>query len=158
MHWLDNLPPLTPEAREAMESFRPGPVFDLLGMCVDRVEAGHSWLSLPFKVELTHGGGIVQGGIITALADAAIAFAVRSVIDGSQQDQTSIDLKMNFIRPVAKGAMRAEGWLIHQGRRTVVGEAMVFNEQGKPVAKCLSSVMLLDAGYMPSHPHEQSGK
>jgi len=150
MYKMDQFPPITEEQRQRLITGRKAPVFGLLGMRVDNVEAGHSWLSLPFRDELTHAGGFVQGGIITALADAAVAFAVWSVIDGTHQDQTSIDLKMNFIRPAA-GDMRAEGWLIHLGGRTAVGESVVLNGQDKPIAKCLSSVMIVERAYMPKY-------
>lgn len=148
---LQEFPPLTEETRNWLTSFSPGPVFTLLGIRLTGIEPGHSWLEMPFKEEMTHGGGIVQGGILTVLADAAIAFAVRSVLDRARNDQTSIDLKMNFIRPVSSGTMFAEGSVIHLGRKTAVGESIVVNEAGKPVAKCLSSVMILPAGSLPGN-------
>jgi len=76
MHWMDDFPPLSEDIRNQILTYRGNPVFDLLGIQIERVEPGRAWLSLPFKKELTHSGGIVQGGIVTALADAAIAFAV----------------------------------------------------------------------------------
>ena len=150
MFKLDGFPPISEERRNKLFQVRPGPVFDLLGMRLDEVEAGHSRLSLPFKESLTHSGGFVQGGIITALADAAVAFAIWTAMDDTHQDQTSIDIKMNFIRP-GSGDLWAEGWIVHLGSRTAVGESMVYNQANKPVAKCLSSVMLVEKAYMATH-------
>ena len=150
MFKLDGFPPITEEQRRKIFQVRPGPVFDLLGMRLDEVEPGHARLSMPFSKPLTHAGGFVQGGIITALADATVAFALYSVLDNTRQDQTSIDIKMNFIRPGA-GDLWAEGWLLHLGSRTAVGESMVYNMENKPVAKCLSTVMLVENDYMATH-------
>ena len=50
---------------------------------------------------------------------------------------------MSFIRPISSGTVTCEGWLTHLGTRTAVGESIVFNEQGKTVAKCLSSVLIM---------------
>ena len=142
MHRLKGLPPLTPKRRAWVESYNPSPIFKLLGIRLVKLEVGSAVLEMPVKEEHTHNGGIVQGGVITVLADSAIAYAVRSAL-ADDADQTSIDLKINFIRPVAAGTIRAEGWLIHMGSRTAVGESIVLNEQGKVVAKCLSSVLIM---------------
>ena len=145
MHRLKDLPPFSPQKQEWLRNYRPSPIFELLNIRLVKLEPGFCLLELPVRKELTHNGGIVQGGIITTLADSAIAFAVRSALpDGTRQ--TSIDLKMNFIRPISSGTVTCEGWLVHMGRRTAVGESIVLNEQGKAVAKCLSSVLVMPGG------------
>jgi uncharacterized protein (TIGR00369 family) len=142
MHRLKGLPPLSPEKRAWLKTYEPSPIFGLLGIRLVKFEPGFALLEMPVKPEHTHNGGIVQGGVITSLADSAIAYAVTSALpEGS--GQTSIDLKINFIRPVSAGRITAEGWLIHLGSRTAVGEAIVLNADGKAVAKCLSSVLIM---------------
>lgn len=145
MHRLKNLPPFSPKKQEWFRNYRPSPIFELLDIRLLKLEPGFSLLELPVRKELTHNGGIVQGGIITTLADSAIAFAVRSALPDDTR-QTSIDLKMNFIHPVSSGTVTCEAWLVHLGRRTAVGESIVLNEQGKAVAKCLSSVLVMPGG------------
>lgn len=143
-------PPLAEEQRKKLAHYQPGPVFGLLGIRVVGLEAGRAWLEMDARPELTHSGGVVQGGIVTALADASIAFAVRTLLEGEGTNQASIELKINFIRPVSEGLIRAEGRVIHLGRRTAVGESLLTNGRGKTVAKCSSSVMILpgdDPGY-----------
>lgn len=142
MHRLKGLPPLTPAGRARLESFKPSPVFEFLGIRLVKIEPGSSLLEMEAKQEHTHNGGIVQGGLITALADSAIAYAVTSALP-DDVGQTSVDLKINFIRPVSSGTITAEGWLIHMGSRTAVGESIVLNDQGKVVAKCLSTVLII---------------
>ena len=138
-------PPLQPEQRERLLARTSGPFSDFLGIRLLEIEAGFARLELTFKPELTHAGGIVQGGLIATIADHAIALAVGAAL-GGEIGHTSIDLKINFIRAVPKGNLTAEAWLIHLGSRTAVGESVVTDDQGRVVAKCLSSVMILPEG------------
>jgi uncharacterized protein (TIGR00369 family) len=145
MYRLKDLPPFSPQQQERMRNYRPSPIFELLGIRLVKLEPGLAVLELPIRKELTHNGGIVQGGVICTLGDSAIAFAVRTGLP-DDAGQTSIDLKINFIRPISSGTVTCEGWLTHLGARTAVGESIVLNEQGKTVAKCLSSVLIMPGG------------
>lgn len=145
MHRLKDLPPFSEKKQAWLQNYRPSPIFELLDIRLLKLEPGYCLLELPVRKELTHNGGIVQGGIITTLADSAIAFAVRSALP-DDTGQTSIDLKINFIRPISSGTVTCEAWLMHLGSRTAVGESIVLNEQGKAMAKCLSSVLIMPGG------------
>lgn len=138
-------PPLHPEQRERLLTRTSGPFSDFLGIRLVEIQAGFAKLEMAFKPELTHAGGIVQGGLIATIADHAIALAVGAAL-GGEIGHTSIDLKINFIRAVPKGNLTAEAWLIHLGGRTAVGESVVTDDQGRVVAKCLSSIMILPEG------------
>jgi len=141
-------PPFSPEEKSlAMEQQRgKATYFDLLGLQLVDLEPGYCKLELAYKRDLTFDPGIVQGGIITTLADSCIAHATIAALTGQNKTTASIELKINFIRPALGGTRyTAEAWLIHLGGRTAVGEAEILNDQGKLVAKCLSSLMILDA-------------
>lgn len=114
-----------------------------LGMRLVDLQPGYARMELPFRREMTHSGGIVQGGLITTLADSSIAHATVAALDMATQRTATIELKINFIRPATGGLFTSVGRLIHLGRRTAVGEAEVTDEQGRLIAKCLASVMVL---------------
>lgn len=139
--------PFTPRQKaEAMERHKQeSTYFGLLGLQLLDLEPGYCRLQLPFKMDITHGAGTVQGGILTTLADSCIAHASIAALHGQGKVTTTIELKINFIRPAFRGvSYTAEAWLIHLGSRTAVGEAEIVNDQGKLIAKCLSSMMVLD--------------
>lgn len=139
--------PFTPRQKaEAMERHKQeSTYFGLLGLQLLDLEPGYCRLQLPFKMDITHGVGTVQGGILTTLADSCIAHASIAALHGQGKVTTTIELKINFIRPAFRGvSYTAEAWLIHLGSRTAVGEAEIVNDQGKLIAKCLSSMMVLD--------------
>jgi len=116
--------------------------FTLLNMKLVDLEPGYALLELPFRKEITHSGGVVQGGIITTLADSSIAHAAVAALEDEAFSTTTIELKINFIRSATGGVFQSEARLIHLGRRTAVGEAEITNDQGKLVAKCLSSLLI----------------
>ncbi|MEE8434196.1 MAG: PaaI family thioesterase, partial [bacterium] len=108
------------------------------------LEPGYARLELPFRKEFTHSGGIVQGDIITTLADSCIAHATYAALHGNNSNFTTIELKVNFIRPAQGNLFIAEAHLLHLGRRIAVGEAEIRNDDGKLVAKCSSSLMIME--------------
>jgi acyl-CoA thioesterase len=143
--------PFTPEEKARMLDLHRSEAhyMGLLGLRLADIEPGYCKLELPFKREISHGRGIVQGGILTTLADSCIAHATVAALLGEERHSTTIELKINFIRPATPSLFTAEAWLIHLGSRTAIGEAEIVNGEGKLIAKCLSSLMILPGGREP---------
>ena len=135
----------TPEQKaQAMDRHRKeSTYFGLLGLQLLDLEPGYCRLQLPFKMDITHGEGTVQGGILTTLADSCIAHASIAALSQAGKITTTIELKINFIRPAVGGTFTSHARLIHLGQRTAVGEAEITNDQGKLIAKCMASLMVL---------------
>jgi uncharacterized protein (TIGR00369 family) len=92
-----------------------------------------------------HGGGVVQGGVITQIADAAMGMSLATL----QEDglwNTTIELKINFIRPVVSGKIRAVGRVVEMKQTLLFGEADVLDEQGRVVARASSTCMPVPEG------------
>src|SRR6202158_4313595 len=82
-----------------------------LGARITEAEPGRVVLELEAGPQHRHGGGVVQGGVITQIADAAMGMSLGTL----QEDglwNTTIELKINFIRPVISGRIRAVGRVI----------------------------------------------
>jgi len=126
--------------------------FGLLGLRLLDLEPGYACIELPFRQDMTHSGGVVQGGLITTLADSAIAHATVAALDPVYQRTATIELKINFIRPATGGPFTAQARLIHLGRQTAIGEAEVTDPRGRLIAKCLSTVMVLAREGAPEGP------
>lgn len=143
--------PFTPEEKARLLAFHRGRAnyFELLGLDLLDLEPGYCKLLLRYKRDLTWGAGVVQGGFLTTLADSCIAHATIAALAGQDKITTSIELKINFIRPATPSLFTAEAWLIHLGSRTAIGEAEIVNGEGKLIAKCLSSLMILPGGREP---------
>jgi len=118
------------------------PMYRLLGMEIVEARAGYSRFRLPFREELTQPMGVMHGGALAAVADSAVAIALWGLV-GMDKIFTTIELKINYIAPVASGEVIAEGNIIHCGRKTAIGDVTLKDQDGRLVAKCLSTYMIL---------------
>ncbi|PKB83085.1 MAG: hypothetical protein BZY88_03190 [SAR202 cluster bacterium Io17-Chloro-G9] len=108
-------------------------------------EGGRGSALMEIKTMHRQAAGAVQGGIIVTLADYAFHRAVRSV---GQPEQTAVtvELKLNFIAPAREGELTATAHIINQGRRLVVGEMEVTDQNQTLIARGLGTYMLLRPG------------
>lgn len=86
--------------------------------------------------------GTVHGGILCDLADAAMGFAFASTL-GPGETFTTLELKINFLKPVWKAKLKAVGRLVRRGKTVGLTECDVFNEEGELVARASSTCMTL---------------
>jgi uncharacterized protein (TIGR00369 family) len=110
------------------------------GITVTTVEAGHVVLEFEASEKHHQPNGVVQGGVLTAIADAAMGMAGMTVQEVGWAN-TTIELKINFIRPVIRGLVKAEGKVVQAGKTVLFLEASVTNEEGKLAALATSSVL-----------------
>jgi uncharacterized protein (TIGR00369 family) len=86
--------------------------------------------------------GTVQGGIFCALADAAMGFAFFSTLaDG--ESFTTVELKINYLRPFWAGTLLANGWVVSRGKTVGMTECDVVDEQERLIAKATSTCLAL---------------
>jgi acyl-CoA thioesterase len=149
-----DLPPFSPQEKQRRMTHQRDVAgyFALLGLRLVDLEPGYACLELPFRQDMTHSGGVVQGGLITTLADSSIAHAALAALDSDTHRTTTIELKINFIRPATGGVFTSHARLIHLGRRTAVGEAEITDERGRLIAKCMASLMVLPRASDASEP------
>jgi uncharacterized protein (TIGR00369 family) len=77
-----------------------------------------AWTATPEYCFPTAGGPVVQGGLVTALLDAAMGGACWTVLDQDQAFLTA-DLRVEFLRSAAAGELAARGWVVRRTRRVV---------------------------------------
>lgn len=131
-----------PVAAELRDHVNRIPIYGTLGMEAVHMEPGRARLKLPFRHGLTQPMGVMHGGAIAALADSAVAVALMPLVP-ADTNFTTIELKVNYLRPISEGTLWAEADIIHSGRRTALGEVTLTNDAGKLVAKALATYMLI---------------
>lgn len=109
------------------------PFEEYLGMRIEEAAGGRAVLTMPFKVMHAQGKGLMHGGAVTALADTAVAMAIKSVLPEGSHFAT-VELSLAFHAPVREGRVRAEARIAAREERTICGEAEVFSEDGTKVA------------------------
>jgi uncharacterized protein (TIGR00369 family) len=120
------------------------PVSETLDMHLVEFGRGEAVYEMPAREELANPLGVIQGGVATALADAAMAAATMTILDDDEIQNsaiTTIDIFARFIRPVnAKkiDRLRAEAKVVRAGGRLVWAEAEVLAD-GEVVGKFAST-------------------
>jgi uncharacterized protein (TIGR00369 family) len=118
---------------------------ETLGARISESEPGRVVLELEAGPKHRHGGGIVQGGVITQIADAAMGMSLATL----QEDglwNTTIELKINFIRPVVSGRLRAVGRVVEMKQTLMFSEADVLDDQDRLVARASSTCLAVPEG------------
>ena len=86
--------------------------------------------------------GVVQGGLIVTLADHALYLAGKTCLRPGQRS-TTIELKVNFIAPAKDGELTATARVVSSGRRIIVAEVEVTNDQQVLIARGLATSLVL---------------
>ncbi|HYA56386.1 MAG TPA: PaaI family thioesterase [Nitrososphaerales archaeon] len=119
-------------------------LFRMVGFKVVKVRSGRAELSFPYSKAVTRRGGMVHGGIVMYSLDNACGIAAMSVNPGI--DQLTMDLKVNFLRPLRKGPFRAIGRVVRAGNNIIVVEGEVVDADGELCAKSLGSWFIVRQG------------
>jgi uncharacterized protein (TIGR00369 family) len=121
----------------------PAPIAGTLGMENFGGSEGAFHVELVPRADHYNPLGTVHGGVISTLLDTAAGCSVHSTL-AAGEGYTSLDLTVKFLRPVTtdSGRLRAEGRVIHRGRRTALAEALLFDAAGRQVAHATSSCMI----------------
>jgi uncharacterized protein (TIGR00369 family) len=137
-----NIEPLPPELEAAIrEKLAANPFIKFVGITAPQLGKGYARFLLPFKPELANTIGLMQGGVIAALADEAVAYALYSLVADGETFNT-VEMKINFLGAVKEGEVTAEAHIAKRGRTISLGEFEV-HQTGRLVAKGLCTYIHL---------------
>lgn len=128
---------LTATARASM------PFAEVLGLEVlaaspDEVSARIAW-----EERLCTAGGVLHGGALMSLADAAGAYCAFLNLPEGSAGTATIESKTNFFRAVSDGHVIARSRPLHRGRTTIVVETDLHDAAGKHVARVTQTQAVL---------------
>ncbi len=86
--------------------------------------------------------GTIHGGIVCDLADAAMGMAYYSTL-APGESFTTLELKVNFVRPFWTGTLVAHGRVVHGGRTVGLTECDVVDDRERLIAHATSTCMTL---------------
>jgi acyl-CoA thioesterase len=116
--------------RITTEGCTANPFFCQMGIDVASAGAGRAMLKMPVRPDMYNGVGWLQGGLLVALADEAMALAIYSQLSEGEGIAT-ISESTSFIRGVREGTIVAEARVIRKGRRVAFCEAEVWLQNGE---------------------------
>lgn len=119
------------------------PIANFMGFKVVHAEKGLIVIEMICTQEMLNSVGAVQGGMIATIADASMGMAAVTMLD-DEHSATTVELKINYLRPPGLTRLKATGRIIHSGKRLMMGEADVVTDEGKLVSKATSTLMIID--------------
>ena len=120
----------------------PPPVAELIGLEVVRIEGGESEMTMVAEERHSNPMGTIHGGILCDLADAAMGTAWFSTLEPGETF-TTLELKINFLRPFWTGKLIARGRVVSRGRTVGMTECDVFDERERLIARASSTCLTL---------------
>jgi uncharacterized protein (TIGR00369 family) len=121
----------------------PFPIMKTLGFRLIEVNEATASMEMEVKTELySNPMGTIHGGVLCDIADAAIGTAHFTTLKEGESF-TTIDLQINFFRPVWNDRLRAVARPVHRGRTVSRYVCDITRADGKLVAQVMSTVMTL---------------
>ena len=131
---LDNI-------KKMIDSDKPiMPLAEHLGFRVKSVEFGQAVIEIEMKKHHANTMGTLHGGILCTIADTAMGVAFASMLEEGES-LTTLELKINYLKPVWKGKLLALGKVVKKGRMTGLVECDIVDENEQLVARASSTYM-----------------
>ena len=118
------------------------PIARLIGFGAEEIADGKATVTLTTGPQHANPMGTQHGGILCDIADAAMGMAFASTLE-PQESFTTVELKINFFRPVWEDRLKAEGRVVRRGRSLGYVECEISDERGRMVAKAASTCLVL---------------
>jgi acyl-CoA thioesterase len=104
-----------------------------MGVKVPELGEGFARFTLEIRPDFHNSLGFLQGGVIAALADEAVAYALFSLVPEGEMIST-VEMKINFLAPAQTGMIEAQAHIRKRGRTLSLGEVEV-TQDSRLVAK-----------------------
>ena len=118
------------------------PIARLIGFATKEIGEGRAVVTLAAGPQHANPMGTLHGGVLCDIADAAMGLAFASTL-APEESFTTVELKINFFRPVWQAQLRAEGTVVQRGRTIGYVECAITDEENRLVAKAASTCMVL---------------
>jgi uncharacterized protein (TIGR00369 family) len=118
------------------------PVARLIGFEAKEIADGRATVMLAAGLQHANPMGTLHGGILCDIADAVMGMAFASTL-APEESFTTVELKVNFFRPIWQAQLKAEGSVVQRGRTIGYVECDITDEENRLVAKAASACMVL---------------
>ena len=120
----------------------PPPIADLIGFTLTEIEPGRAVVAFEAGPRHANPMGTLHGGVLCDIADAAMGMAYAATLDEGETF-TTLELKINFLKPVRTGRLVATGHLVKGGHTVGLVECDVVDDKDRLVARASSTCMTL---------------
>lgn len=118
------------------------PVAQLVGFRLTAISPDASIVELDVDERHANPTGLLHGGILCDIADAAMGLAYATTLKPDEAF-TTLELKINFLRCVRHGRLRAIGRVVRAGRTISLVESDVVDAESRLIARATGTFMTL---------------
>lgn len=118
------------------------PFYSTLGLELQEIGNGIAIFEIDVREELTQNGSL-HGGVLSSLVDSSCACAALSLIFPNGYI-TTIDLQVEYLKPVSRGRLKARGKCIKSGKNIFFCKSKVWNEEGDLICTGSSQLLRVD--------------
>jgi len=137
------IPRLLDGLRRVVQGEAPQPpIAELLGITLAAIEPGRAVAELEATGRHANPLGTLHGGVLCDLADLAMGCAYAAAL-AEGESFTTLEMKINFLRPIWNARLQAEARLVKGGRTVGLVECDVTDDQGRLVARASSTCLTL---------------
>jgi uncharacterized protein (TIGR00369 family) len=125
-----------------VEALTFAPVEDIVGFRLIARDNGRAVVLFTPTARHINPMGTLHGGILCDIADAAMNAAYLTTLQDGETF-TTLEMKINYLKPVWRSHLRAEGWVVKAGRTIGLAECDIYDDSGSLVARATSTCMTL---------------
>lgn len=118
------------------------PLASTLGFRLASVSPGEAVVELDAGPQHANPMGTLHGGVLCSIADTAMGIAHATTF-AEGETGTTLELKINFVRPFWTGPLRAVGKVAKAGKTISLVECDVLDSEGRLIARSSSTCMTL---------------
>lgn len=122
----------------------PHPFAELLGFEVAERGEGRSRMELEVEPRHMNPHGLVHGAVLYALADTGMGAALSSVLEPGETC-TTIEIKINYLRPWKEGTLRCDTRVVSRGRTTAMLQSDLYDGAERHLAMATGTFAVLPA-------------
>ncbi len=120
----------------------PPPIARLIGFILTDIEPGRAVIEFEAGPQHANPMGTLHGGVLCDVADAAMGMAYAATLDEGETF-TTLELKINYLKPVWTGQLIATGRVVKGGRTVGLVECDIVDGKDRLVARASSTCMTL---------------
>jgi uncharacterized protein (TIGR00369 family) len=137
------MPTKLAELQQVRDGTRPPPpIAALIGFTLSAVAPGEAVIELVAGRQHANPMGTLHGGVLCDIADAAMGIAYASTLAEGETFAT-LELKINFLKPVWTGKLRAVARIVKRGKTVCLLECDITEEHQSLVVRASSTCMTL---------------
>ena len=114
-----------------------------MGASFQSLQRGHIEIKLPFHDLATQHHGHFHGGVVSYLADISGGIAAMSTLPDPDHSATTVELKVNFMKPATGAYLLGRGKVLSAGRSIITSTAEVYTPEGVQAAHMLQTIKVL---------------